>query len=185
MERAQDIAEALASLEKSKEIVGSQVSDAGWQTDLSGARQVLAEYGTGLMRFLSGRWRQQNRFVNSFLANPKAPLNHRLTLLDALERGRKASVKIEQQKEFGSEIFGPEWHGARSASSHLLALTGWMRGLARFPLPSDRSMIRSIAATGTQGETLRIVITNVEQLTLQLRQNLVANLCRCCFGSKL
>jgi len=174
VERANDIAEALANLEKAKEIVGNQVSDAGWQADLSEARQVLGQYGTSLTRFFSGRWRQQNRFVNSFLSDPKAPLNHKLALLDALQRGRKASVEIDREKEFGSEIFGPEWRGARSASSHLLALTAWMRGLSHFSLSSDRTMIRNLAASQRQSEALHIEIAKLGSLVRELRSNLTA-----------
>jgi hypothetical protein len=58
VERAHDIAEAVSSLEKAREIVGNHVSDAGWQADLSEGRQVLGQYGTSLTRFFSGRWRQ-------------------------------------------------------------------------------------------------------------------------------
>ncbi|HEY4355853.1 MAG TPA: DUF3320 domain-containing protein [Acidobacteriaceae bacterium] len=172
VERAHDIAEELVSLENAKELVGNQVSDSGWQADLSETRQVLAQYGTSFMRFFSGRWRQQNRFANSFLANPKAPLSHKLTLLDALERGRKASAEVEREKEFGSEIFGPEWRGARSVSSHLLALTDWMRGLGRFPVPSERTTIRGLAAAGLPSDALRAEIANVQDLVRRLCGNL-------------
>ena len=164
VERANDIAEALAKLEKAKEIVGNQISDAGWQTNLSEARQVLGEFGTSWTRFFSGRWRQQNRFLNSFLTNPKAPLNHKLALLDGVARGREAYAEIDREKEFGSEVFGPEWRGAKSASTHLLALTEWMRGLKRFSSSSDRTMIRSLAATRTQSEALQIEIAKLEGL---------------------
>jgi hypothetical protein len=174
VERANDIAEALARLEKAKEIVGNQISDAGWQADLRESRQVLAEHGTGWTRFFSGRWRQQNRFVNSFLTNQKAPLNHKLALLDALDRGRMAAAEMDREKEFGSEVFGPEWRGAKSASTHLLALTEWMRGLSQFSLSSDRTMIRSLAATRTQTELLQIEIANLEGLVREFRRKLSA-----------
>jgi len=56
VERANDIAEALANLEKAKEIVGNQVSDAGWQADLSeatGSGTVRYELDTLLQRPLA------------------------------------------------------------------------------------------------------------------------------------
>jgi hypothetical protein len=174
VERAHDIAEAVSSLEKAREIVGNHVSDAGWQADLSEGRQVLGQYGTSLTRFFSGRWRQQNRFVNSFMANPKAPLNHKLALLDALQRGKKASTDIDREKEFGTDTFGPEWRGAKSASSHLLALTDWMRGLSRFSLSSDRTMIRSLAASRTPSEALQIEIAKLDRLAREFRSDLNA-----------
>jgi len=174
VERAHDIAEALANLEKAKEIVGNQVSDAGWQVDLSEARQTVGQYGTSLTRFFSGRWRQQNRFVNSFLSDPKAPLSHKLTLLDALERGRRAAAEIDREKEFSSEIFGPDWRGAKSASSHLLALTAWMRDLSRFSLPSDRTMIRNLAASQRQSKALHSEVAKLGSLVREFESNLTS-----------
>ncbi len=154
VERAHDIAETLADLEKAKQFVGQQASDAAWRTDLSEARQVLAEFGESFLRFFSGSWRQANRFVNSFLTNAKSPLQHKLLLLDELQRGKNANARIDQEKEFGSNIFGPEWHGARSAAAHLLALTEWMRGLSQFALPNDRITIRNHASSNPHDQSL-------------------------------
>jgi len=63
-------------------------------------------------------------------------------LLDALERDRKATAAIEREKLFGSELFGPEWQGAKTASPHLLALTNSMREPRHFPTAQGRMLIR-------------------------------------------
>jgi len=48
VDRAHDLAEELAKLEQSREFIGRQVADAGWQTDLTESRRVLAQHGSSI-----------------------------------------------------------------------------------------------------------------------------------------
>jgi hypothetical protein len=74
VERAADLAEAVASLEKARTGVGDGLSDAAWTMDLSGARSVLASHGAGFFKIFSGEWRAANRLVKSVLSSPDATL---------------------------------------------------------------------------------------------------------------
>ncbi|HEX8572871.1 MAG TPA: DUF3320 domain-containing protein [Allosphingosinicella sp.] len=129
VERAGDLAESVAALERAREEVGSGLTEAAWSADLSTARQTLAAHGTGFFRFFSGEWRSANRLVRSYLASPKTPLDEQLALLDALGRGQVAIAAIRQEDGFGASAFGADWRGERSASPPLLALVEWMRSL--------------------------------------------------------
>jgi len=127
IERAGELASAMASLEASRVEIGSKLSDAAWSMDLREARGTLAAHGTSVFRMFSAEWRKANRLIRSVLANPETPLAEILQLLDALARGRIALEAIRAEDEFGSALFGPDWRGERSAAAPLLALVDWMR----------------------------------------------------------
>lgn len=129
VERAADLAQAVALLERSRVEIDGRLSDAAWSLDLAEARAVLASHGSGLFRFLSGEWRRCNRLVRSVLTRSDIPLDDVLSLLDSLAAGRKAMRAIETDEEFGRSAFGVDWRGERSASAPLLALVEWMRSL--------------------------------------------------------
>jgi hypothetical protein len=129
VERASDLAEAVARLERARATVSGGLSDAAWTMDLGQARSVLAAHGTGLFRFLSGEWRRASRLVKSVLTRSDAPLNEVLAYLDALASGQKALREIEADDAFGRSAFGIDWRGDRSTSAPLIALVEWMRSL--------------------------------------------------------
>ncbi|WP_217433665.1 DUF3320 domain-containing protein [Caulobacter sp. S45] len=129
VERADDLAEAVRTFEAARAEIGSELTEAAWSLDVAGARGTLAAHGTGMFKVLSGEWRAADRLVRSVLADPKAPLDRRLALLDALGRGRAAADTIRGEAEFGHSAFGADWRGEKSASAPLLALVEWMRSL--------------------------------------------------------
>lgn len=129
VERAGDLAAAVATLEDARASIGSQLTDLAWDTDLAGARAVLASRGTSVFRFLSGEWRNANRSVRSVAATPDQPLAVTLGLLDTLARGKAARKVIEGEDQFGRSAFGHDWRGERSNAAPLLALVEWMRSL--------------------------------------------------------
>lgn len=129
VERAADLAAAVATLEGSRAEVGTALSDAAWAVDLGAVRRTLAAHGAGLLRFLNGEWRAADREVRSYLSEPKASLARRLSLLDALGRGQAALVLIRAEADFGRSAFGADWRGERSVAAPLLALADWMRSL--------------------------------------------------------
>lgn len=129
LERASDLAEAVATLELVRTEIGSGLTEAAWSADLSGARQTLAAQGTSLFRYFSGEWRGANRLVRSYLASPKASLEDQLALVDALGRGQLALATIRNEDDFGHGAFGGDWRGDRSTSAPLVALVEWMRSL--------------------------------------------------------
>ena len=129
IERAGELAQAVANLEAARQTVGREVTDVAWDIDIGHARAVLAAKGTGFLRFLSGDWRRANALVRSVLKSPDQPLQVTLALLDALEKGQQARRAVESGQDFGRSAFGEDWRGEKSASAPLLALVEWMRSL--------------------------------------------------------
>lgn len=129
IDRAGDLAGAVLTLEGARNEIATQVTEMAWTTDLGPARAVLAARGTGMLRFLSGEWRQANRLVRSVVAHPDQPLPVTLSVLDTLARGQSARRIIESEDAFGRSAFGNDWRGERSNSRPLLALVEWMRSL--------------------------------------------------------
>ncbi|MEC3950151.1 DUF3320 domain-containing protein [Sphingobium sp. HWE2-09] len=129
VERAADLAEAIAELERARATIGGGLSDAAWTLDLAEARTVLASHGSGFLKIFSGDWRRSNRLVKSVLTQPDMPLEEVLRTLDALAAGQKAIRTVTSEEEFGRSAFGADWRGERSSSAPLLALVEWMRSL--------------------------------------------------------
>lgn len=129
IEQANDLAEAVATVEKVRSDLDPHVVEAAWDVDAVHARQVLAGWGRGFFRFFNSEWRRTNRLVKSLLTQPKAPLTDVLGFLDALAKGRAAIALIRSGDAFGSSAFGADWRGDRSASAPLRAIVAWMRSL--------------------------------------------------------
>ena len=129
VERAGDLASAVAILESARNAAGNQVTDIAWDVDVAPSRAILAAKGTGFFRIFSGQWRRANALTRSLLKNPDQPLPVTLALLDTVERGQKARRQIEQDDAFGKSAFNEDWRGDKSRSAPLLALVEWMRSL--------------------------------------------------------
>ncbi|WGM40311.1 DUF3320 domain-containing protein [Caulobacter sp. NIBR1757] len=129
VERAADLAGAVKALEDARGELSGGLSDGAWSANLVGERGVLAAHGSSFFRFFSGEWRAADRLVRSFQSNPKAPLQSRLALLDALFKGQTALKLISDEADFGRTAFAGDWRGERSASAPLQALVEWMRSL--------------------------------------------------------
>ena len=166
IEQAADLADAVASLEKSRAEIGSQLAEGAWDADLAQPRQVLASHGSSLLRLVSGEWRTADRLVRSFLANPKVPMPELLSLLDCLAAGKRAKAVLQSGDAFGRQAFGASWRGDRSSSAPLSALVAWMRSLgglgaetrliaARLP---DRQNL------GAQARSIRRLLAELEPL---------------------
>ena len=130
VDRAGDLAEAVAKLEDAKAIVADRVSEAAWTLDLAQARAILASHGSSFLRVLNTVWRRSDKLVRSVLVAPKLPLAEVLPLLDALGRGRKALAEIHEGEDFAAKAFGSAWRGERSRAEPLRALVSWMRSLS-------------------------------------------------------
>ena len=129
VERASDLAAAVRAAEDARAAIESAFSDAAWSADLTTARQTLSAHGVSFLRIFNREWRTADRLVRSFLTNPKATLERKLTWLDALGRGQAALKLIREETAFGQSAFGTDWRGERSASAPLLGLVEWMRSL--------------------------------------------------------
>ncbi len=129
VERAADLAGAVRTLEEARAVVGSNLSEAAWGTDLSSVRTVLVTHGESFLRIVSGKWRAADRLMRSFQSQPKASLDQRLSWLDALGKGQAALKLIRDEAEFGRTAFAGDWRGERSVSAPLEALVDWMRSL--------------------------------------------------------
>jgi len=129
VERAGELAQAVADYEGAKASIGSLLTEMAWSLDLASARSVLSARGTSIFRFFSGEWRAANRLIGSVLVTPNQPLPITLGLLDTLAKGQNAKKAIEGEDTFGRSAFGDDWRGVRSHSAPLLALVEWMRSL--------------------------------------------------------
>jgi very-short-patch-repair endonuclease len=121
-----DLADAVATLDRAKSEIGDGLTDDAWTTELGDARRILASRGTGILRFLSGEWREASRLVRSVSSDPKATLELRLAHLDALARGKRALATIADEDAFGADAFGAAWRGPRTAPGPVKALAHWM-----------------------------------------------------------
>jgi very-short-patch-repair endonuclease len=129
VERAADLADAVATLEAARREIAGRVTNAAWSIDLAPARGTLASHGSSFFRVFSGEWRSANRLVKSLLVTPDLPLDALLPLLDAVARGQGALKAIKDEDAFGRAAFGADWRGERSGSGPLIALVEWMRSL--------------------------------------------------------
>lgn len=129
VERAADLASAVKMLEEARAVVGSNLGEAAWNTDLSSVRTALVTHGESFLRVLNGEWRAADRLMRSFQTQSKVPLNQRLSWLDALAKGQMALKLIRDEADFGRTAFAGEWRGERSVSAPLQALVDWMRSL--------------------------------------------------------
>jgi very-short-patch-repair endonuclease len=129
VERAAALAEAVQTLEKARNEIGSELTEPAWTTDLRNARRVLAEHGTGFFKILDSDWRAANRQVRAVLTSPKVPLDQQLALLDALARAQTSLEAIRHEATFAQSVFGSEFRGERSVSPPLLAMVEWVRSL--------------------------------------------------------
>jgi len=129
VERAGELAEAVATRTDARRTIEGKLVEDAWTTDLSGARATLAAHGTSFFRFFNGEWRRSRQRVRSLLVGGDLALDQVLPLLDALGRGQKAEQKITNEDEFGRSSFGSDWQGIRSNPAPLQALVEWMRSL--------------------------------------------------------
>ena len=129
VERAGDLADAVDTLEASREEIGISLNGSVWDTDLTSERGILAMNGTSLLRWFNRDWRRANRLVRSFLVNPTLAVSSILPLLDALSRGQSARQTILQEDAFGQAAFDQDWRGDKSVAKPLKALVEWMRSL--------------------------------------------------------
>jgi len=129
VERAADLAAAVKKLEDARSIVGSGLTEAAWDKDLSSVRTTLVTHGTSLFRLLNGEWRAADRLMRSFQTAAKVTLDERLRWLDALAMGQAALRLIRDENDFGRTAFAGDWRGERSASPPLQAMVDWMRSL--------------------------------------------------------
>jgi very-short-patch-repair endonuclease len=154
VENAGDLAGAVMRVQSIQQQLQDSLVDAAWNTDLSGARQILARYGTSFFRYLHGEWRSANSLVRSFLKADFSELGRIVEVLDKLGTGQKALAFVREHDSFGRAAFGQDWRAERSDVARMYALVEWMRslrGLGAEPrmiagrLP-DRSVIGGLAA---------------------------------------
>ncbi|MDK1379162.1 DUF3320 domain-containing protein [Ralstonia pseudosolanacearum] len=167
VERAGEIAQAVADFEAAKTTIGAQLTEMAWSLDLASARATLASRGTSVFRYLSGEWRAANRLVGSVLATPNQPLPIVLGLLDTLAKGQDAKKIIEAEDAFGRSAFSDDWRGARSQSAPLLALVEWMRSLKGLGAEP-----RLIAARSPERTEVAVRAKQLSSVCLQIERGL-------------
>jgi len=175
IEQAADLADAVATLEKSRAEIGNQLTEGAWDADLVQARQVLASRGSSLLRLVSGEWRTADRLVRSFLADPKLPLPELLSLLDRLALGKKAKAVLQAGDAFGRQAFGSLWRADRSSSAPLSALVAWMRSLGGLGAETRLLAARlpNRKNIGAEARTARRLLAELEPLLSGLLPSLL------------
>jgi very-short-patch-repair endonuclease len=128
VEQAGDLAEAVASLEEARRLIGDRLLDVAWTTDVKAARQALAT-NTGLFRHFNSGWRKARALTRSIVSDQNAQIPEIIRLFDILVKGQVSASKIREGDAFGRSAFGADWRGERSASPPLQALVAWMRTL--------------------------------------------------------
>jgi very-short-patch-repair endonuclease len=129
VERAGDLANAVATYEASRALIGTALTEAAWSMDLAESRTVLASHGNGFFKIFSGEWRRHSRLVRSVATRTGASLDETLGMLDALAQAQAARRIIDEERDFGLRAFGADWRGDKSSSGPLIALVEWMRSL--------------------------------------------------------
>ncbi|HEV7368440.1 DUF3320 domain-containing protein [Arenibaculum sp.] len=142
----------VADLLKAGELYGearrelSQVlSDAAWDTDVKLARQHIATYGAGWLRWLKGDYKRADALFRSILAGkPPKTIEERLRLLDRLIAAQKASAELVRNEALGREVFGSRWRREKSDWPLLRRALDWTRGNGDERMSEE---IRRLAAT--------------------------------------
>ena len=128
VEQADDLAQAVATLEDARREIGTSVTDQAWTIDLTGVRQALATH-TGFFRKLNADWRRAMAIARTVLRDHAAPMPVMLARLDMLLKGQAAMRAVAEGDAFGRAAFAEDWRGERTAPAPLLALVAWMRTL--------------------------------------------------------
>ncbi|GLK69782.1 hypothetical protein GCM10008179_34200 [Hansschlegelia plantiphila] len=166
VERAGDIAEAVARFQEARAAVGDLVTDTAWETDLASTRKALALH-TGPLRRLNGDWRRAHAVARTVLRKPDSPLGQQLETLDRLMAGQKALKTIRDEDAFARSAFSNDWRGERSSAAPLLTLVEWMRtlrGLGAEP--------RLIAGRTPERSAIGDLASQLKQLIGELRSDL-------------
>ena len=128
VEQAGDLADAVASLEEARRLIGDRLLDVAWTTDVRTARQFLAT-NTGLLKHFSGGWRRARALARSLVSDQNTQVSEIVRLFDILMKGQRSAAKVRDGNAFGAAAFGSDWRGERSSSAPLRALVAWMRTL--------------------------------------------------------
>jgi len=104
------------------------VTEAGWDMNVTMARQHLAAYGRSWFRIFRKSYREAQATLRGILVGePADSLDDRLAVLDCLVRGQKAKEFLEGPvgQQIGREAFGSRWSGPMSDWSALWAIRKW------------------------------------------------------------
>jgi very-short-patch-repair endonuclease len=183
--RTPELADLLAAGElhaQARSDLSGVMADAAWDTDVKQARQNIATYGAGWLRWLNGDYKKADSLFRSILAKP-APksLDERLKLLDQLIAAQKAAAELARDEALGREAFGTYWRRERSEWPTLRGVIDWMQGNDA-ALSTD---IRTVAASITDrsgidalcqriGDRRASVERELEALVAELKLGLAA-----------
>jgi very-short-patch-repair endonuclease len=121
------------------------VAEIAWDTDVKSARQHIATYGEGWLRWLKGDYKQASRLLASILqARPPKSLQERLKLLDQLILAQKLAAELARDETLGQEAFAGQWQRERSPWEVLQGVVSWAKGNGERELSGN---IRRIAAS--------------------------------------
>ncbi|WP_454817160.1 DUF3320 domain-containing protein [Labrys neptuniae] len=168
IEQANDLVDAVASLEALRTELKDKIVEAAWSTDVSKARQVLVT-NAGLFRHFSGEWRRARALARSILSDSSLPEAEIVRIFDLLIKAQAALAAVRAGDAFGQQAFGLDWRGERSTPAPLGAIVAWMRtlkGLGAEPRQiagnlADRSEVaRRTDILRSRLETIRPALTS-------------------------
>ncbi|AWU95552.1 DUF3320 domain-containing protein [Azospirillum ramasamyi] len=184
----------VAELVKAGEVYGETrqelsgvLAEAAWDTDVKLARQHIATYGAGWLRWLKGDYKRADALFRSIITGkPPKTLEERLQLLDKLIAAQKAAVELARDEALGREAFGSRWRREKSDWSMLRRVIDWARGNGNDGMSAE---IRRLAATvsdresaGTIAQRLNDVRPGLEEALVRLIADLKLDL-RAAFGT--
>ena len=109
-----------------------QVTPETWDTDLAALIDSIRGYQGSIFRWFSPTWWSLKGQVRSHVtAEAPDDLWTQVELLDGVRRYQDAKKTIEEQREFGSQMFGRHWQGIDSDWERLRALASSGQALHR------------------------------------------------------
>lgn len=172
-----DLVEAGETYGETRQELSGILAEAAWDTDVKLARQHIATYGAGWLRWLKGDYKRADALFCSILTGkPPKTLEERLQLLDKLISAQKAAAELARDEALGREAFGSRWRRERSDWSLLRRVIDWARGNGSDGMSDE---IRRLAGTVSDREsagTLAQRLTDTRPELEELLAGLVADL---------
>lgn len=157
-----DLLASLTVFRAARAELEGKLNDSAWNVDLASARATLAARGTGMLRVLSGDWRQANRSVRACLVKQDQSLEDTLAQLDRLQQGKAARAALASEEIMAKAAFGSLWRGERSDPEELGLLLTWMARLGDLSAPARHAAARRPDKAGIAAALSRL--SDIEQI---------------------
>jgi very-short-patch-repair endonuclease len=115
-----------------KTMLSPKLNDAAWDTDLTECRQHIATYGGSFLSFMRAPYRQAKKLLSSIMEAP-LPKEHeaQLTLVDGIIKAKKLGIVLNENREFGEEVYGELWAEQHTEWDKTLKFVEWREALPK------------------------------------------------------